>query len=126
MRMKNRILFLLLLGGVLLSPACSEPGLGGTASIKGHIEHHGDKIPNALVLIKYDAEELPGTQPSDYDDQTIASSTDGTYEFADLQEGPYYLYSMGYDSLIFDSVFGGIPIVLNKGEELETDIPVTE
>ena len=43
-------------------------GKGGKATITGHVKHHDDAIPNAMVYIKYGAIELPGTNPKDYDD----------------------------------------------------------
>ena len=121
----NRI-FLIGILGILLFSCTPEEGLGGEASISGQVKHHDDPIPNSLVLIKYGATELPGTNAGDYDDQTLASSTDGSFQFESLEKGSYYLYSMGYDSTIVDSVFGGLHVTVKKGEALEIDIPITE
>lgn len=124
--MEKEFLFFSLIFMISVISSCTEEGLGGTSSISGQVKHHSDSVPAALVLIKYDANELPGTQVGDYDDQAMASSDNGQYEFTGLQRGSYYLYSMGYDSLIFDSVFGGIHIRIGNGEQAKTNIPVTE
>lgn len=124
--MKKGMLFTAILVAMLLWEGCTEEGIGGEASISGQISHHDEPIPGAAVYIKYGANELPGIQASDYDDQTLASPVDGSYGFDNLEKGSYYLFSKGYDSQIFDSVLGGIAVILEKGEALETNIPVTE
>jgi len=105
---------------------CTPEGIGGNASITGHITHHNDVIAGAVVYIKYGADELPGIQASDYDDQFKVDSLDIHYYFEGLQKGSYYLYSKAYDRQVADSVFGGIHIKLKADEEMEIDIPVTE
>ncbi len=124
--MKKGILLTFVIATLFAFSSCTEEGLGGKSSITGHVKHHDEHIPNALVYIKYGATELPGTDPSAYDDQTMASAGDGQYEFEGLQEGSYYLFSVGYDSLIFENVKGGISVELKKGEAFDINIPVTE
>jgi len=103
------------------------PGIGGTSIITGHVKHHDVHIPNATVYIKYGATELPGTDSSDFDDYTVASTGDGHYEFEELKKGNYYLYSTGYDSTISEIVKGGVPTRINsEPETVEIDIPVAE
>jgi len=113
---------------ILLSiTSCKKEGTGGKATITGHVKHHEVHIPDAVVYIKYGAKELPGTNASDFDAQTIASSGDGHYAFEGLQKGNYYLYATGYDSNISENVFGGIPVkIKKKTETVETDVPVVE
>ena len=107
--------------------ACKKEGKGGKATITGHVKHHEVHIPDAIVYIKYGATELPGTNASDYDDQAVASSGDGHYEFEELKKGDYYLYSTGYDSTISEIVLGGTPVKIKKKSEIvEIDIPVAE
>lgn len=124
--MSKSILLTVLFGAVLMLASCSQEGIGGKSTIAGYVNHHGEPIPNAKVFIKYGSEELPGTRATDFDDETLATAADGYFEFQELQKGAYYLYAIGYDQTIFDSVFGGIPIVLEKGDEREIEIPVTE
>lgn len=123
--MKKVRLLISILIGILLLSGCTEEGLGGKASITGFIKHHDEPIPNAMVYLKYAANELPGTDPSLYDTQTLADA-EAKYQFEGLQKGNYYLFSEGYDSLIFETVIGGISIELKSGEAFETDVPVTE
>ena len=123
--MHKRSPFILLILIILFSLSCGKEGLGGKATISGRVIHHAQNIPNAIVYIKYGATELPGTSPSVYDDQ-VQAGTDATFIFEDLKPGNYYLFSVGYDADIFDSVFGGIGVELTRGEDLETFVPVTE
>lgn len=111
----------------LLSSSCTKEGKEGKATITGHVIHHQNHISNAIVFIKYGATELPGTNVTDFDDRTTASSGDGHYEFEELNKGNYYLYSTGYDSAIFENVAGGIPVEIKKKLEIvEIDVPVKE
>jgi hypothetical protein len=106
--------------------ACTKEGTGGKAEIHGHVKHHEVHIPNAVVYIKYGAKELPANI-SDYDDEMIASSGDGHYGFNELQRGDYYVYAVGYDSTISETVSGGGPVkIKKKTDKIEFDVAVTE
>ena len=132
-------IFLLIILGLSLS-ACEKdhkvedgcdmktPGPGGQVSIEGHVEHHGRPIPNARVFIKFGAIEFPGTDTTKYDYATTASSGDAHYQVEEMMPGDYYLYSVGYDSAIFQAVSGGVgtEITCKDHQMVETDIPVTE
>ncbi|MBI2721954.1 MAG: hypothetical protein HYX39_07250 [Bacteroidetes bacterium] len=107
-------------------PSCKKEGPGGKASISGRILHHSLPITNATIYIKYGAQEFPGTDPSAYD-VSVTAGTDGTYAFIELRKGNYYLFSIGYDSAISQTVKGGIPIrIKSKTENITSDIPVVE
>ena len=123
--MKQTLQLALILLSTVIILGCAEEGLGGNSSISGIVVHHEEPIPNAIVYIKYGSTELPGTDPSAYDAQTMASST-VAYAFDGLQKGSYYLYGIGYDSLIFENVVGGLYIELGKNDNFQTDLPVTE
>ena len=103
------------------------PGKGGHAAITGHVKHHDDAIPNAMVYIKYGTLDLPGTSPGDYDDSTKASASDAHYSFDQLQKGNYYVFGIGYDSTCTCVVFGGVSVIISSStEQVETNVPVTE
>ena len=111
---------------VMSMAACKKEGTGGKAEIHGHVKHHEVHISDAVVYIKYGAKELPDNI-SDYDAETIASSGDGHYEFEELQKGDYFIYAVGYDSTISETVSGGGAIeIRKKTEEVEYDVAVAE
>ncbi|MCB0840680.1 MAG: hypothetical protein KDD99_28630 [Bacteroidetes bacterium] len=124
--MRQGIKIIMLAGISVMLYGCVEEGFGGEAIIAGKVWHHGQPIQGATVYIKYGATELPGTHPSDYDDQTGSSIGDAIFIFRDLEKGSYYLYAKGYDPTIFDSVSGGIAVKIKKGELLEPILPVIE
>lgn len=106
--------------------SCKKEGLGGKATITGFIKHHSLAIPNAMLYIKYGVNELPGTDPSNYDASTNADAN-AKFEFKDLRKGKYYLFSIGYDSAIFQLVRGGMPIEIKKKNEIKSvDLAVVE
>lgn len=114
------------LGLGLLLPSCSKEGTGGKAIIKGMVMHHDKPISGATVYIKYGSQESPGTDITYYDDHVNADAS-ANFQFVDLKKGDYYLFAVGYDSTIFLTVTGGIPVQLKKKTEtVQVSVPVTE
>ncbi|MES2835916.1 MAG: hypothetical protein V4667_00205 [Bacteroidota bacterium] len=104
--------------------ACKKAGTGGNASISAFPEHHEDPIKNGVVYIKYNATDLPGTEPSDFDAQ---ANVEGDHaHFHALKKGKYYLYHIGYDSAYKSIVTGGVAIVIKTESEQIISIPVAE
>lgn len=104
-----------------------SPGLSGNVTLEGHVKHHSAAIPNSRVYIKFGASEFPGADTTLYDAGTSANSTDAHYSISGLSPGDYYLYGVGYDPSLQDSVFGGIGIeICEDGGTVETNVPVTE
>lgn len=105
--------------------ACKKEGTGGKSSVSGNVKHHSKLIPNAIVYIKYGATEFPGADIDLYDDH-VTSDTNAHYEIKDLRKGDYYLYGVGYDNAILETVKGGVGITLKYNKASTIDIPVTE
>ena len=126
--LKNKaILFLGLIISFGILVGCTKAGTGGKATVNGHVKHHETTIPGSMVYVKYGAVEFPGSDVSTYDESTLASSGDGHYEFKELNKGNYYIYGVGYDSTISESVVGGTPIkIKKKTESIEMNVPVAE
>lgn len=123
----HRLPILLLLLAISLGFAsCVEEGPGGSSTITGTAAHHDDPIPDTKIYIRYGSLESPGSDPALYDDSTTASSTSATFSFSGLQKGDYYLYGIGFDSAIGQTVRAGIPVDLGSGEMVDVVVPVTE
>lgn len=98
----------------------------GKAEIFGTVAHHEAIIPHAMVYIKLGTNVFPGEDLSQYD-FSVEASHHATYSFTELQTGLAYVYAVGWDEAISDSVFGGIPFEISeKKQVLEVNIPVTE
>lgn len=118
-------IFLAILSIAIIA-SCKKEGIGGKASVTGKILHHSLPIPNATVYIKYGTQEFPGVDPSAYD-ASVTAGADAKYTFTELRKGNYYLFSIGYDTAISQTVRGGIPVgIKSKTENLTSDIPVVE
>ncbi len=108
--------------------SCKKNGTGGQATIKATIMHHEKIIPEAMVYVKYNARELPGTNPSDYDESYKADAL-GQVNIEHLRYGEYYLYAIGYDNTIAAVVQGGVPLSIkwkNRKNTINLTVPVTE
>ena len=135
--MKKRSLYLIWLmfsalpHTVLLS-SCSKAGTGGQAEVSAYVKHHDKAIPGAVIYIKYNAEEFPGTDLSAYDKSVqtgVSSHGAGHAHIKELKPGSYYFYATGFDSSISQTVSGGRGLVIKRKEkkaEIDLDIPVTE
>jgi hypothetical protein len=106
--------------------SCQKAGTGGDAQISYMVKHHDMHIPNATVYIKFNADEFPGDNISEYD-LSDQSDSEGHGHFESLKKGKYYLYAVGYDSSVAQPVVGGVAIkIAKKDETVETTVPVTE
>ena len=110
----------------LLLLSCHKEGPGGKAAIQGLVKHHSQLIPGAVVYIKYGVKESPGSNVTYYD-ANVTADANAHYTFPDLKYGDYYLFGVGFDSVIVQAVNGGVPVeIKTKTETVEMDVPVTE
>ena len=115
-------LFLIFIG-------CKKEGTGGKAQISGFVVYNGNRVPGAVVYIKYGATTSPGNNPTTYDSQQTADSQ-GNFAFVSLVTGNYYLYAIGhysYPNLGFVNVSGGSAAnVPHTKSSVNYDIAVTQ
>lgn len=106
--------------------SCKKNQVGGNASVKGVVAHHGKPIANARVFIKYHTTEFPGDDYSLYDTYVDADDQ-GNYK-VQLYKGSYYLFAKGYDMDIPSPfiVKGGLSVSVRNKENLTKDIAVSE
>lgn len=120
----NKIVGLVIITALFSS--CVKEGPGGKAVITGTVKHHAQPIPGAVVYIKYNATESPGSNTTYYD-ASVTADAQAHYEFVNLKRGDYFLFGIGYDSAIIATVAGGIPVhISKKNETVAADVPVTE
>ena len=118
---------------LFLASACSDEENGITvkadlknARLRGVVKHHNAIIPMAKVYLKNHTSEFPGMNTFIYSDSTT-SDKDGFYQFIELSVGNHYLFFVGFDSSINETVFGGIPVTIKVwGENIVADVPLTE
>jgi hypothetical protein len=109
---------------ILLS--CKKNQVGGSATVKGVVSHHGKAIADSYVYIKYDATEFPGDDYTLYNTFVKADGS-GNYSIP-LYKGNYYIYARGYDYAIPAPyiVKGGLSVTVRSSENLTKDIAVSE
>lgn len=109
---------------ILLS--CKKNQVGGSATVKGIVSHHGKAIADAYVYIKYDATEFPGDDYTLYNTFVKADGS-GNYSIP-LYKGSYYIYTRGYDYAVPAPyiVKGGLSVTVRSSENLTKDIAVSE
>jgi hypothetical protein len=103
---KYKILSLLLV--CLFFLGCKKNATGGKASVTGFVIFNGARVTPCTVYIKYGATTSPGVDPTQYDSQQNVDGT-GTFTFASLYPGDYYLFAIGHytTSLGYEVVTGG-------------------
>ena len=125
--MKSIFLKLTVLIFVLsLTIGCKKNQVGGKATLKGVVAHHGKAIPNAVVYIKYNTSEFPSSDGTTYN-TSVTADDQGNYSI-DFYKGTYYVYAVGLDMDIHYpyKVSGGMSISIRNREHLNKDIAVTE
>ena len=74
--------------------SCKKNASGGKGQISGIVYYDGKPVTPCTVYIKYGATTSPGTDPIQYDSQVSVDAT-GTFTFASLYPGDYFLYAIG-------------------------------
>jgi hypothetical protein len=124
----KRIFILSLVASITLVTGCKKNDIGGDASLGITAKHHGSTIPGTWVYIKYGAKDFPGEDVSKYDASFLADGS-GYALIEGLRYGDYYLYGVGYDSSLAQTVKGGTPIIIKWGSRKELqkeDLSITE
>lgn len=113
----------------ILITACKKNGTGGSATLVAFPQHHGKEIKGATVYVKFKSKELPSDPTSNYDLKIVGEENEEHVHIEGMLPGDYYLYAVGYDSTISQTVKGGLPVAIKrseKDEEKDIYIPVTE
>jgi len=122
-----------LLLAVALSSCCKE-GTNGEATLTVHLAHHGTPITSTTaypdtIFIKFNADELPGTKPSDFDTYVVGTAGEDHVHVKNLKCGKYYLYGVGFDPAGPYRVTGGMGVKIKHGQrkdEQHIELAVTE
>jgi hypothetical protein len=124
--MKKTIILSLAVIVSLIFFSCKKNQIGGNASVKGVVSHHGKPIADAYVYVKFNATEFPGDDYKLYDTY-VQADANGNYSI-NLYKGSYYLFSKGYDMDIPSPyiVSGGLSVSVRNKENLSRNIAVTE
>ncbi len=130
--MKQKIISSLVM--IILLSSCKKAGLGGDNIIIAYPQHHGKSIfsqstPNYrdTIYVKFNATELPSTNPKDFDKAFIGEVGKNYVQINGLQIGKYFLYGVGWDTTGPYRVSGGIPIELKQlTAKTIINVPVTE
>lgn len=124
---KNRFLIFGVL--LLISTSCRRNGVGGDADLSLEVVHHNAVITNATAYISFDAIEMPSNPESDFDLKVQGNADNNIIKVAGLRAGQYYIYVVGYDGGISQTVKGGVPLEIKWKErksEMSITVPVTE
>ena len=107
--------------------SCQYAGIGGNTTVVAYPRHHGADTRPYHVYVKFNSQEFPGTNPSAYDLDIVADTTENHIEIENLKPGRYYIYMTAYDTAIAAPVVGGIPYILTlSAGEVDLNVPVTE
>ena len=106
---------------------CQYAGTGGSTTIIAFPKHHSKLTRPYHAYVKFNSQDFPGANPSAYDLDIIADTTQNSIEIANLKPGKYYIYMTAYDTTVSAPVKGGIPYVLSQSSgQLVLTVPVTE
>ena len=107
--------------------SCEYAGTGGNVTIVAFPKHHGNDTRPYHAYVKFNTQNFPGSNPSSYDLDIVADTTENHIEIENLKRGKYYIYMTAYDTSIAAVVFGGIPITITATSgEVDMNIPVVE
>lgn len=124
--MNNAIKLIIGLSIILSLFSCKKNQIGGKGSVTGVVEHHGKRIANAFIFIKFNTTEFPGEDYTNYD-TSVQADANGNYSIS-FYKGSYYLYAKGIDDEVAYpyAVKGGTSFSLKNKEKITLDIAVAE
>lgn len=111
---------------------CEDAGTGGNLTVVATLKHHSKIIYNQpayldTVYVKFNTQDLPGTEPSDFDTYFVGEEGEDHVHIEGLKCGDYFIYGAAFDTTISDRVVGGIPFSTKQTDgEVALDVPVTE
>jgi len=108
------------------TPNCVA-GTGGKITLVIFPQHHGAPIHGATAYLKYNTQSSPGSL-SNFDYQLEGEANEVHVHIENMSCGDYFIYCVGYDSTISETVKGGIPysVPLNASGEIDIYVPVVE
>lgn len=114
--------------------SCEYAGLGGSATIVALPKHHNQPIVSGdsagymdTAYVKFNAVDLPGINPGDYDLVVVGDSGESHVHLEGLKRGKYFIFMTGWDKSINKRVLGGRAYTLTQSTgEVDVEIPVTE
>ena len=125
----KKIISLILIAAAIVIGSCKKNNTGGQCNIAAFPEHHGKSIYGATIYVKFGAKDLPGNPTSNYDLKIDGEANEEHVHINGLRYGHYYLYAVGYDSAIAQTVTGGIALKIKwkeRKQELDVKVHVTE
>jgi len=132
--MKKLLIFLIVTASIFSIVACKEEnepackaGTGGNVTLVISPAHHANPIPGATVYIEFNTQTNAGAV-SNYDLTVEGDASEDHIHVDGLRCGEYFIYAVGFDSSISQTVFGGIPFVIQQGQsgEIDVHVPVIE
>ncbi len=112
--------------------SCIYAGTGGSNFIVAKPRHHGLPIINLTgysdsAFIKFNTQQFPGDSTSVYDLVLTGIAGEDHVRISGLKPGKYYFYLTGFDIIINERVFGGMPVIIpNTADTIELIVPVSE
>ena len=134
MKLIRNIFLLLMMSALFIACKKNETsGSGGVitgdARIEAQVMHHYWTVPNCKVYIKKNCATFPGRSPSLYDSFQTADNS-GNVQFDKLGNATYFLYAVGWDPAMQDTVWGYQSVIVNNkpGEtkDYSVTVPVSE
>lgn len=137
-KMKSQIktvLGIVILTSVLFTQSCKKDddkqtctgGAGGNLTIVAFPQHHGADVRPYAAYVKYNTQNFPGADAWLYDKTYEADTTENHIELDSLKCGNYYIYMIGFDTALNDTVVGGIPFSTEQTSgEVNVNVAVTE
>ena len=124
MKIKLYIICILIIG----LNCCKKGDIGGDATITAVVFHHAKPINLPTIYVKFDAKDLPKDPTNNYD-LKLEGKHENHVHIKELRYGNYFIYGVGFDSTIMQTVTGGIPVTIkwkDRKKETQVNVAVTE
>jgi hypothetical protein len=125
----KKIIALTIIAVSVIIISCKKNNTGGDCEVAAFPQHHGKSIYGATVYVKFGAKDLPANPTTNYDLKVDGEPDEEHVHIKNLRYGHYFLYAVGYDSSIAQTVTGGLALKIKwkeRKKEIDVNVPVTE
>jgi len=127
--MKSQLKYIIFFLIIVAFNSCKKNSTGGKTKITVYPAHHGKAIYGATVYVKFNTSDLPSDPTNNYDLKVVGEDSEEHVHIEGLRYGNYYLYAVGFDPEISETVVGGAPLTIKWKERksnINFDIAVSE
>lgn len=123
--MKKLLLISTAVLGLTITYSCKKNNTGGDASILVNVQRDNNPVKRPVLYVSFGAKETSSSVQKNYDLRITGDSLTSSVRLDGLRYGKYYIFAMGFDSILMKPVQGGVIAKIKWKERDIKEMPFT-